>query len=845
MAAPNGLIVAWPSTVVSIPGGWSRYAALDSKVPKPSAAGIGTTGGADTHTHSTTSHKHDDKHGHSTSNDSQVTADTVVDGGSSGSSFANSAHVHTYTLAPLSLVIDTSSQSGTSDSGSSLGFANYSVIWIQSDGTTDIPTNALAWSGQGSVPAGWSAHAASVGYFLRGSAAGAGGGTPTAAAGHSHTFSHLHQSTGSHSHTVTNVTSGASQNRAAGASTSVDVPGPHTATSASATTSHATGTGTDASSSDSKTPEPAFYKLQHVQASGAAAAPPGLIALWPNTTPPAGWSACDGTKGTPAINGSGQFIKGANGTGQIGDLGGSNSHDHVDPGHPHTGITIGGHSAGTFAAGHANPAQVASGGATTVNHTHTHVWGDSGNGDGTSTSTDSFSYTSSDNQPAYVQMHFIMADVPQVVSVTGMVAIALARGIAHNPPAAPTGISDAQINDALGGCDGPVVIRHRFEWWRDFVSIQDVSTAVESAQIQLDNNRAVTRTAQFTLRPERLPATDFSTEHNHIAAFAELNVGGTWVRFPLGVFHLDSTTERILPNHQEVWEASAMDVAGHLWEHEFSEPYTVPAGTNYVEAAEAICRLIGLPTDIFPTAFVTPSAFTWPSGTAYGAVVNDLLLGINYYPIWASSSGLLRSRERLDPFFETPAVTYTTEEVPRLIRSPFSRLRESGRYINRALVTVGDPARTALSMRVTNDDSDSIVSTVNKGAITVQNQTGDRIVNTTMMGEVGASIVRDAAVKAQGASLKTHPDPRRDAHEFYTITIDNREEATPWRAESWTYSCETGKDMDHRIGRAERVDVTVELIVTTAAPPPGDTTPPESHWEPQPQPPEDRRPPPP
>lgn len=370
------------------------------------------------------------------------------------------------------------------------------------------------------------------------------------------------------------------------------------------------------------------------------------------------------------------------------------------------------------------------------------------------------------------------------------------------------------LEETLAGRYGPVAIRHRFEWLdRNLVTVADISRAIEYARVQLDNNRAIMRTCQMRIRPARLPS-DFGTEDDHIAVYAEVNVAGEWQRLPLGVFHLDYVAERLLPNGNEIWEAQGVDLSSHLYESEISETFVLPAGTNYVEAVAAICVSVGLGTNIEPSTYVTPARFVWPPGSSRGNIANDLLRGINYYPFWATAQGAIRSREWLDPYAEPPAVTYSTNEQPKMIRSSgLTRIRERARFVNRAIVTIADPGRAPATVQVTNDDQDSIVSTVNKGAVMVQNVIGDRIVDTAMMAAVGASLVRDAGVKAQGATFQSFPDPRRDAHEFYTLVIDDREDSTPWRVESWDYECKPGTAMIHRIARASRIDVTTEVLV--------------------------------
>ena len=408
MAIPNGLIVAWPSTAASIPAGWSRYSTLDSRLPKPANASIGATGGSDTHTHSTTGHSHSDTHTHANKTSSAGSGPDATYKGS-GSDLAQTTHTHEVPLDAASLTTDT--QTGTSSSGTSVDFANVTVIWIQSDGTTDIPTNAVAYSNQGSVPTGWSAYANGINAFLRGAAVGVDGGTVNAAGTHTHTNSHTHVSNASHSHSIGTVGTASSSS---GIRPGGDIGAARTHTHAGGgsvdSATHSTASGSDATASGTGTSDPPFYKLQTVQASSAAPAPMGIIALFTSTTPPAGWAACNGSNGTPSLNATGFFIKGANGTGEIGNTGAGSTHTHTGTSHTHTlGTDTHGVASLTLGASSGTNTNTDTGGTGLAPNAHTHTFsGTSGARAGT-TGSQTYTYSATTIDPAYVNMFFIMS----------------------------------------------------------------------------------------------------------------------------------------------------------------------------------------------------------------------------------------------------------------------------------------------------------------------------------------------------------------------------------------------------------------------------------------------------
>lgn len=346
MSAPSGLIVAWPSTVASIPSGWSRVAALNSNHPKASTT-AGTTGGSSTHTHTAGSHQHTDTHSHAATNSANFTQDVSIVGDGTGSSFP-SIGTHNHTLTPGATSFSINSDAGSNSSSGTITLQTTFVIWIQSDGTTDIPSGAVMWWNTVSPPTNWAyADGSSTtpdlrNNYLLGASAGGDGGSQVAAASHTHTYSHGHTATAHSSHAIT-VGVKSSTLLINPGSTTVAVNHAHSVGSlATASTTPGSSYGTDATVSDTNTPEPLFYKLLPIKKTASdSTIPQGLIG-WTVGATPSNFTVCDGTLGTPNLNGNSYFIKGAATTGEISNTGGSANHTHTIthghsvPAHTHT-----------------------------------------------------------------------------------------------------------------------------------------------------------------------------------------------------------------------------------------------------------------------------------------------------------------------------------------------------------------------------------------------------------------------------------------------------------------------------------------------------------------------------
>ena len=351
MAAPSGLIVAWPSTAASIPAGWSRVAALNAVHPKASSAASGSTGGNLTHTHTAGSHQHTDTHSHSANNKSD-TGDDGVSAGGSGTDIASMSHTHAMSRGATSFSV--TADAGAASSSVSSVLSTYTVIWIQADGTTNIPSGAVMWWQTATAPTNW-AYADGTATtpdlrnkYLLGAAVGVDGGTSVAASSHTHTYSHNHAATAHASHAVTvGAASGTSAHGAGVGAAATPSHNHTTGTLATASATPGSAYSTDATASDAQTPEPSYYKLLPIKKTASAAdSATGLIGITTGSVP-TGYVVCDGTNGTPNLNGNTYFIKGANTTGEIGNTGGaaththSISHGHTVPAHTHgsTGLS--------------------------------------------------------------------------------------------------------------------------------------------------------------------------------------------------------------------------------------------------------------------------------------------------------------------------------------------------------------------------------------------------------------------------------------------------------------------------------------------------------------------------
>lgn len=339
MPAPSGLIVLWPGSVASIPPGATRVTTLDGKYPRGAVNGAdpGATGGQATHTHTVVDHTHiQNSHTHSLVS-SQGTGGGNIEFGGVSQNAIQATHTHSNTTNSATATNQNASITLDAVSNDPL---LYEVIYIELDGTIDIPNQAIAYWSQSALPSDWIEHTGLKDRFAKGAATGQGGGTTGGSATHQHPNSPHTHVIDNHNHGTKSIGAGTTT----GATTftgSVFSSRTHTH---SVTVSNSASVPTNSSVSitmSAESNDPPYRKLLAIQNnSGAGNTPSKVIGMWnrPLSQIPANYYLCDGqtVQGIVTPDMRGLFVKGANTVLEIGDTGGAENHTHIANPHTHS-----------------------------------------------------------------------------------------------------------------------------------------------------------------------------------------------------------------------------------------------------------------------------------------------------------------------------------------------------------------------------------------------------------------------------------------------------------------------------------------------------------------------------
>lgn len=248
--------------------------------------------------------------------------------------------------------------------------------------------------------------------------------------------------------------------------------------------------------------------------------------------------------------------------------------------------------------------------------------------------------------------------------------------------------NDTHIDSALRGIYGVRVEYPRmYRSNTDGQRLEDISHKFLEASINATRSNSIARTATFVFRDAE--GLNFKTDW--FMPCMVLNVNGIEVEFQQGIFQATVPSHSYSENGETI-SAQASDL-GILFAEQLTYPYTVPAGSNYVEAVRVIANMYGITRLLIPpTSKVTPNEFTWNTGSTAWSVINDLLQGINYLPGWFCSCGFLRSSPRVGFSGRSPDVSYDTSGHS-IVFGEIGAQENLSDIKNEVIVQVNDPLR--------------------------------------------------------------------------------------------------------------------------------------------------------
>lgn len=348
MKIDANVILIWPSTNGTIPSRYVRKTSLDGKFAKAWGDVLpNLTGGNATHSHTSPTHQHsiaDHAHDYQSSNNRSTGDDGRLNG-----DILYGYHYHTGTSTAISGGV-TSLDSVTY--GAVSNNPPYTeIIFIEAQSGAILQNGIVAlwggWDGVTDTPSGYQDCDGNGGSldlrnkYLKGASAGSDAGATGGGYINVHDISHSHLTTSQHYHSgVSSLAIGYGGTiESDGFGSSFQQNHTHNVTLQNQTLNAQAYSG---SLTTTETVEPLYKKLMAIMFKTGANKVRGLIGMtllsesdFNTYLKPKGWAICDGTNGTEDMRN--YHLKIANDKTEIGETGGSNTHEHGAQAHNHLG----------------------------------------------------------------------------------------------------------------------------------------------------------------------------------------------------------------------------------------------------------------------------------------------------------------------------------------------------------------------------------------------------------------------------------------------------------------------------------------------------------------------------
>jgi len=214
-----------------------------------------------------------------------------------------------------------------------------------------------------------------------------------------------------------------------------------------------------------------------------------------------------------------------------------------------------------------------------------------------------------------------------------------------------------------------------------------------------------------------------------------------------------------------------------------TDTVTLAAGVVYTTAIESLLSLAG-----FTNRFAIPAAaatiptggLTYPRGTSYLAIVNELLGAIGYYTLYMTGDGILTSKPYGSRVIEDPRYTFTLGKTAELVGTITSSPSDSNLY-NYVQAAYTKPNGTTIIRTAENKNAKHPYSTVALGQLAapggsqkvyqVKAIEANGVVDSTALAALAAEVLERSSMYRY-VSVQTLPDGNHQPHEIVLLDFE-------------------------------------------------------------------------
>ncbi|WP_328339559.1 hypothetical protein [Micromonospora sp. NBC_00421] len=271
-----------------------------------------------------------------------------------------------------------------------------------------------------------------------------------------------------------------------------------------------------------------------------------------------------------------------------------------------------------------------------------------------------------------------------------------------------------------------------------------------------------------------------------------------WVQWPQGVFILSTPTRTHNKAGQVLRDVDAYDLAQVLADDAVTSRYTVAANANYISVASV---LLGVGSKVvIPSSPTAPVGKEWEPGTSKLQIINDLLAAVNYNSVSYDESGTAVVRPYTAPDQRPDEWTYADDQ-DSVILPEVDQTYDLVGVPNRWTMVVSDPDRVALTSTYTNSNPASPTSTVRRGRVIVDFESGVDAADQATLDALVARKAFEASQVYEQIEFSTGLMPIHSGNDVYRIGFGRLALGASYAETSWQMPLKAGAQMRHTARR--------------------------------------------
>lgn len=354
------------------------------------------------------------------------------------------------------------------------------------------------------------------------------------------------------------------------------------------------------------------------------------------------------------------------------------------------------------------------------------------------------------------------------------------------------GLSAAMVQKALHSPHRRLSFRYEL-LDRDLNKKADLNN-VTDGEIRHNAFATIKRTARFSL----IDTGEIDYLNDRIKPFIRLWVNNQWAEFPQGVFLL-STPTRSDSTGRVLRYIEAYDGLLVLTDDKFEQRYIVPEGTHYYDAIRDILLSAGITRyNLENTDKTLTRSLEFAPGTDKLSAINDLLSQINYMPLHVDVNGVYTSAYYRSPQVKAADYTYKDDELSVTYQGMEEEL-DLFSIPNKWVVVCTNAEQNPLLSSYTNDNPDSITSTVNRGRIIVDYREVSDIADQASLDAYVQRIAFEASQVYGKLAFETALMPQHDYSDVLEIEYSPLNIIGKYAETSWTMPLAIGGKMRHEV----------------------------------------------